>query len=334
MRFSDERAYIGDVQQLLTLQESKLCGGRQEGVRIVQVHNGADLQISVLPDRCMDFYQIRYKGKNLNYITPAGIVSPVYYDERGLEWLRSFAAGFLTTCGLQNIGGPDLYEGKEHGLHGRIANTPAEGFSARYENQDGVPAAVLQGTMREAVLFGENFTLERKITVPYGKNEIVFSDTVTNRGFRRNHYMLLYHFNYGYPLLSEDTQLTLETEDVAPRNAHAAAHAESWQKVLPPQDDFEEMCYFHKVKKDEKGRARYSLYNPRENIGVELEYDGELLDNFCQWKMFGKGEYVMGLEPANTLLDGFDLAKEKGLLHYLEAGESVTLDFVIRFFEK
>jgi len=334
MDFEKVKTYIGQADQLLTLQESRLIGGRQEGVRLVEVDNGSGLHVSILPDRCMDFYQIRYKGQNMNYISPAGIVAPQYYDGRDIQFLRSFAAGFLTTCGMQNIGGPSDYDGKEHGLHGRLANTPAEEFSAAREVIGGVPAAVIKGRMREAVLFGENFTLQRMITIPYGKNEINFTDTVTNQGYKKNQYMLLYHFNYGYPLLDENAELSLDTENVEPRGAHAATCTAQWRKVEPPQDGFEEMCYFHKIKTNGEGRASYSLYNPGPNIGVKVEYDGLLLDNFCQWKMFGKGEYVMGLEPANTPLDGHKEAKAKGLMKYLEPQESVQLTFKISFFEK
>lgn len=52
----------------------------------------------------MDPAYLTYKGKNLSFITPAGVVHPSYYDNRGEEFLRSFTAGLLTTCGLTEIG--------------------------------------------------------------------------------------------------------------------------------------------------------------------------------------------------------------------------------------
>ena len=79
--YQEKLEHIGDLNQLMTLQEATLNGGFQDGVRIMQVENGGNLSVSVLPDRCMDLYQVRYKGKNLNYLAPCGIVAPSYYGE-------------------------------------------------------------------------------------------------------------------------------------------------------------------------------------------------------------------------------------------------------------
>ena len=107
-------------------REGVLSGGFQDGVRVMDVDNGGNLSATVLPGRCMDIYQVRYKGKNMNYLAPCGIVAPEYYDAQGTRWLRNFFVGMLTTCGLQHFGNPQTKNGEELGLHGRIANTPAE----------------------------------------------------------------------------------------------------------------------------------------------------------------------------------------------------------------
>lgn len=333
MDFQNQLEYIGDLSQLISVRESRLIGGRQEGVHAVDISNGAGLEVTILPDRCMDFSQIRFKGHNINYIGPCGIAAPQYYNDIGNRFLRNFHVGFLTTCGLQNIGSPDVYQGKEYGMHGRLSNTPSEQFRWDYEITDGSPSVVLSGKMREAVLFGENLSLSRKITVPYGKNYILLEDTVTNHGFQEIPFMLLYHFNFGYPLLDEQTELSLDSEQVKPRNEHAAEHVQDWRKIESPQNSFEEMCYYHTLKKDENGFASYSLYQPKLDIGVKVKFDAEKLDNFCQWKMFGKGEYVMGLEPMNSLLDGHEQAVEQNRLKTIRSQQSITYQFQITFFD-
>ena len=103
--------YVGDADQLMSVRDARLLNGRQDGVRMIQVDNGGALGCTILPGRAMDCYQMRYKGVNLNYIAPCGIVAPSYYDARGTEWLRSFFVGFLTTCGLQHIGSPMEHSG-------------------------------------------------------------------------------------------------------------------------------------------------------------------------------------------------------------------------------
>ena len=62
--------HIGDLDQLISFKEAVLTGGFQDGVRMMEVANGGNLSVTVLPDRCMDLYQVRYKGKNLNYLAP------------------------------------------------------------------------------------------------------------------------------------------------------------------------------------------------------------------------------------------------------------------------
>ena len=151
--FNEVKKYIGNLDQLLTFTEAKLTGGFQEGVRVMRIDNGGNLSVTVLPDRCMDIYQVRYKGKNINYISPAGIVAPQYYDASGSNWLRNFFAGMLTTCGLQNIGAAmELPDGGIGGMHGRLTNIPAA--NVRYSRgMDGdAPTLSLEGTMNEAVM--------------------------------------------------------------------------------------------------------------------------------------------------------------------------------------
>lgn len=104
MGYEQERIYIGDMSQLFMVKEYRWLGGRSEGTRAVDIRNNAGVELTLLPDRCMDPAYLTYKGKNLSFITPAGVVHPSYYDNRGEEFLRSFTAGLLTTCGLTEIG--------------------------------------------------------------------------------------------------------------------------------------------------------------------------------------------------------------------------------------
>ncbi|MHB8279267.1 MAG: DUF4432 family protein [Candidatus Humimicrobiaceae bacterium] len=43
--------------------------------------------------------------------------SPVYYESKGFEFLRTFYGGLLTTCGLTHIGAPAKDGNEELGLH-------------------------------------------------------------------------------------------------------------------------------------------------------------------------------------------------------------------------
>lgn len=177
--YSGKLAYVGDLDQLILLRESVLKGGFQDGVRAMEVSTGGNLSVTILPGRCMDIYQVRYKGKNLNYIAPCGIVSPEYYDAQSTRWLRSFFVGLLTTCGLQHFGSPLMIDGEELGLHGRIANAPAENVKYERNVKADTPALSVEGLMREARIFGEDLTLHRKLEFEYEQDSIVLSDTIS-----------------------------------------------------------------------------------------------------------------------------------------------------------
>lgn len=70
--YKEIQPYIGNENQLIGYQEAVLSDGMSEGVRVMRIDNGGNLSASVLPGRCMDLFQVRYKGKNMNYLAPQG----------------------------------------------------------------------------------------------------------------------------------------------------------------------------------------------------------------------------------------------------------------------
>lgn len=328
-------AYVGDMNQLISIQEATLIGGFQEGVKIMEVHNGGNLSATVLPGRCMDIYQVRYKGKNMNYLAPSGIVAPEYYDAQGTKWLRNFFVGLTSTLGLQHIGAAcTLENGTEMGLHGRIGNAPAENVKYERGVNGEIPTLTLEGTMREAMMFGENLSMHRKLEFEYENDSIVMTDTITNHGFGERQFLYGLHLNYGYPLLEEGTKIVIDPEEVIPRDADAQELAEFWQRIEAPSYPVPERCYYHKLKKDENGMVQYAVFNEKRGIGVRVEYNGVDLPYFIEWKMLNKGEYVLGLEPFNVNPGGPKL-NEKGCdAPILGAGESKTYTIRFSFFDK
>ena len=332
--YRNKLEHIGDLDQLISIKEGVLTGGFQNGVHFMEVNNGGNLSATILPGRCMDLYQVRYKGKNMNYIAPSGIVASEYYDARGNQWLRNFFVGLLTTCGLQHLGTPMMLDGEERGLHGRISNTPAENVKYERSINGENPTLSIEGTMREARIFGENLTLHRSLEFEYENDSIILTDTITNHGFGDRQFVYALHLNYGYPLLEEGTELIFDTLEITPREENAAKYVDTWQQVEAPQYPYPERCYFHKIKADDGGMSQYTIYNPKRNIGVNVQYNGDDLPFFCQWKMLGKGEYVMGLEPMNVFLDGPKIGEPGCEAPVLAAGESKTYKVKLNFIDK
>jgi hypothetical protein len=321
--------YVGDFSQVFGIREYTLSGGKSKGVKVFDFRNGAGLEFTVLSDRCLDIAGLTFKGINCSYISKTGIVAPEYYNEDGIEFLRSFHAGFLTTCGLRNVGSPCEDEGESFGVHGRISNTPAEEVCARVDWVDDLPVLTITGRMREARLFGENLILQRKITCRYGENKISIQNTIENYGFRKEPVMLLFHFNLGYPLLDEDSILVTPTGKLIPRDAEARKGVENFNQFQPPTPGYAEQVFYHNLQTDLEGNTCVALVNNKLELGVAIHFNKNQLFNFTQWKQMGEGEYVLGMEPCNCYVGGRADARKNGNLEYLEPGEIKRFDLVV-----
>ena len=329
MTFQEERPYIGNLSQLFNVKEYRLSGGRQDGVRAVDICTGCGMELTVLPDRAMDLYQLKFAGKNLCYHTSSGIVAPTYYDADGSQWLRSFFGGFLTTCGLTNTGSASVDEGEALGVHGRIGNLPADRFAVVMGEENGNPQVTLIGVMNESVLFGHCLTLTRQIVCTYGSPVIRLTDTVENIGPRTVPHLMLYHFNMGYPLLSEKASYHIPSRKATGCTQLAIDDIAAWNRIDPPQKDFTERCYYHDLIADETGRTEVGVDNPAEDLRVRIRFNKNELPYFIQWRMLGEREYVTGLEPANAPIEGRAAARAEGALPFLEPGEKRTFHLEI-----
>lgn len=322
----DKKAYIGHPSQLCGVEEVRLVGGKGDGMRLLQVRNAAGLQFTVAADRCADIYRLNFKGDNMGYFSPNGYVAPAYYDDQGAGFLKSFTAGFLTTCGLSTAGSGSEDEGEQLPLHGTIGNTPCEHIYWT-EDDDNI---YIHAQISEEQIFRSKLHLTRAIRCSKWENTFTITDTVENRGDASAPVMLLYHMNVGYPLLSEKAVVDIPSTAVVPRDDHAAKDLDTWRKMLPPTPGFQEQCYFHTFA--EAGKA--SIYNPDINKGLTISFDKDVLDHFTQWKMMGYRDYVLGLEPSNCALAGRAALRKSGELKFLQPGEKQTYVVKVELTEK
>lgn len=323
----------GDASQLLGVRECVLEGGRGRGVRAVDARNGSGLEFTVLPDRGMDIAWLSLGGRNLSYIGSPGVVAPEYYDASGLGWLRGFTAGFLTTCGLRNVGSPCSEGGEAFGLHGRAANAPAEAVGADVDWSLPAPEIRISGRMREARVFGENLSLTRAISSPCGKNVLVLEDRVDNLGFREEEIELLYHFNIGYPLLDAGARFLAPAGETEPRDEAARAGLFRWGEAEGPTPSWAEQVFYHALRSDSRGMTCVAFVNREARLGLALRFDTKELPRFAQWKMMGEGEYVMGLEPATCRVEGRARSREAGLLEAIGPGGQRRFRIEVEFLD-
>ncbi len=317
--------YIGHRTQLYGVEEHRLVGGKGDGMRLFQVKNGKGLEFTVSADRCADISRLSFRGINMSYFSPCGYVHPAYYDGKGDGFLKSFTAGFLTTCGLNAVGSPCTDEGEELPLHGTIGNTPAEHIFWEQDEE----AIRIHARVKDEVIFAHKLVLDRTLSCSLKENSLMIRDVITNRGDAPYPAMLLYHMNMGYPLLSEKAQLYVPSRKVRARNARAEEGLADWMHIIPPQKQFEEQCYYHSF--DKEGLA--AIYNPEIGQGLAISFDAENLRYFTEWKMMGERDYVLGLEPGNCSPDGRARMREEGALTILQPEEKAEYQVKVSMIE-
>jgi hypothetical protein len=327
-------ARVGRIEQVGGLRRLQWSEGLEAGNEQVQVRTGAGLTYYASPSRGLDISLAEFGGVPLTWQAASGDVHSAYYDARGVEWLRTAAGGLLMTCGLSYVGAPEEEGGRSFGLHGRAHHTPARHVSTIGQWQGDEYEMRLSGLVEETMIFGPNLRLNRTIRSKIGQNRIELTDLVENAGFETTPHMILYHFNFGFPLLDEETTIDFPSNKVIPREEGTPVEGyDRWQR---PEAGYQERVYYHQEFDSEK--ARVVIRNPRfptaagletTSLSVSLNWSISQLPKLVQWKMPGAGVHVLGIEPANCYVEGRAAERARGTLAMLEPGESRTYELVI-----
>jgi hypothetical protein len=315
---------IGSPEQIAGITRCTLDEGKAAGVRALQVNTGGGLQFTMLPGRGMDIAGAYFRGHALGFLSPTGITAPAYYEEPGFGWLRSFYAGLLTTCGITNSGAPSVDQGQAFGLHGRIANAAAEDVSVEQEWKGDEYRLTVKGKIREARAMGENLLLTRTVRTQLGARGFDLEDRIENRGFETQPLMMLYHFNFGFPLLGPAARVVGPIRETAARDEEARKERGVEEALVfpDPVQGFEEKVFFHTLAADKAGNTFIALLNrdigDGTPLGVALRFNTNELPELTEWKMPRRGFYVMGLEPGTATPIGRGPLREEGKLPLLE----------------
>ena len=316
--------HVGDVSQVGGVSLKTLADGAERGVRVADFNTGSGFRFSVLIDRGMDIGPAEWAGKPLAWQSGISAVHPAYFDPIGLGWLRSFPGGLMVGCGLDNVGGPNTDEDEELGLHGRLSHTPAELLSHGSEWEGDEYLMWVEGQIRHFKVFGANLVLRRRISTQLGSNSLAIEDQITNSGFQSTPLQVLYHCNFGFPVVSADTELWIDTDKSEPRDETAAAEFERHNLFEDPTPGYSEQVFVHQPKADSQGYARAALVNRAMNFGAYVRFRRAELPQMIEWKMMGQGTYVVGLEPANCGVGGRGYDREHDVLQFLEPGQQVS----------
>ncbi|MGD0342498.1 MAG: aldose 1-epimerase family protein [Bacteroidales bacterium] len=323
MKKNEVQQYIGNLAQIGGSRHYVLTDGWGRNLRCIDINSGCGLQYTILPDRGMDISLASFKGTNLVYLTCNGETHPSYFEPENFGWLHTFAGGLLTTCGLTYLGSPVIDDGEQLGLHGRYSTIPARQVADLSEWVNGELIIRIKGTIEEGTIFGNKLRLEREITTIQGQNRITIRDKITNFGYKPSPYMILYHMNLGYPLLNEDSELIINPAKTTPQNAAAKADLTKYKMFIKPLASYQEQVFCHTMKASENGETSATIKNHQLGIALTIKFNTHQLPYLIQWKMMGKGEYVLGLEPSNVPGKNRKDLKNENILPYLQPSESI-----------
>ena len=178
--------------------------------------------------------------------------------------------------------------------------------------------------MDEARLFGGKLRLETSIETQVGRPGLVVRDTVTNLSAAASDFELLYHINFGPPLLKPGAKVLLPVKRLAPRDAVAVADLPTWNLYGPETPGSAEVCFFIEPAADADGNTQVLLHNAAATQGVSLKFNTRQLPCFTIWKNreAAADGYVTGLEPATNYPNIKSFEKRMGRVVQLEPGQS------------
>lgn len=325
----DWKDKISNHIQLGGIETSVIDNGAGRGTRIAWINTGTGLRFKVVIDRAMDIADAFFNQHSLAWISHGGITYPQPFSDKGIDWLRTFGGGLLTTCGLTHVGGPESDEFGDRGLHGQISNLPAEIVSIiQPDPRRGNLEMSITGLIRETKPFGPSLELRRTISATLGKATIRIHDEVINKGNTPSPHLLLYHFNFGWPLVDEGADILWKGK-WSPRNGEENAkifrEGNDFKKCQAPLDEHSgggEEVVLVDIEADIFGQSVCGISNPKIGLAVALKFKKDQLPWVANWQHWGKGEYVTGLEPSTHPLTGQAKAREDGTLIFIEPGES------------
>ena len=331
---------ISNHAQLGGIETSVLDNGPGRGTRIAWINTGSGLRYKIVIDRAMDIADAFYNQHSLAWLSHGGITAAESFSNRGIDWLQIFGGGLLTTCGLTHVGGPENDQNGERGLHDRISSLPAEIESIIQPDPiAGKLDMSITGKIRQTQVLGPSLELRRTISATLGEATIRIHDEVVNRGNTPAPHMLLYHCNFGWPLVDDGTRIHWRG-DWQPReggiNDQIFHEGYDFRTCTPPLGEHSgtgEAVAFIDIAADTSGLCTCGFHNSRIGIALALRFQKAQLPWLTNWQHWGKGEYVTGLEPGTHPPIGQANARKHQNLILLQPAESRSYDLEIEVIE-
>ena len=315
-----------------SIRKLTLHGGKQEGVDVIVVDNGK-LKFSVCPTRGMGMLSVTMGDVFLGWSSPVKeVVHPKLINLQsrgGLGWLEGFNE-WMVRCGLESAGHPGVDRfinnvgdeaTTELNLHGKIANIPASEVEVVIDPEPPHRLRV-RGRVEERMFYGPKLVLETEISTIPGSDTFQLADLIVNDGEEEQEFQIIYHANFGPPLLEEGSTFAGAVERVTPFNVHAAKDVASYAEYQSPRAGFIEQVYCLRPKPDSEGRALIMLRNKARDKAVSMNFATGELPFVSLWKNTNalKEGYVTGLEPGTGFPNNRRIERKFGRVPKLSPG--------------
>lgn len=329
-------ADVGGPATGYSITKRTLHGGLRQGVDVIEVDNGR-LRFVVIPTRGMGIWSARLGELRIGWKSPVkGPVHPAFVrtsEASGIGWLDGFDE-LLVRCGLESNGAPEFNQdgSLRYGLHGKIANIPAHKVEVAVDGQSG--QIRVTGVVDEARLFGTKLRMVSTVATRAGQPDLTITDLITNLSAEPGELELLYHVNFGLPLVGPGARVVLPVIKAAPRDAAAAANLAEWDTYGPETPGVKEAVFFFELAADAAGWTRVLLHGAAADQGVGLRFNKNQLPWFTLWKncQAAADGYVTGLEPATNFPNRRSFEKQQGRVIALAPGESRTFELVMEVY--
>lgn len=311
------------------IERFRLTEGKRAGCELIVIR-ARGVCAAICPTRGMSLWRAKLDGVDCQWGSPVrGPVHPSWIplnDPSGLGWLDGFDE-LLVRCGLRSFGAPDFdATGKLlFPLHGSIGNMAAENIDIQL-SQDGKRLTV-SGEVFDTrfLLYSLKLRVEYQFTL--GEPTISVRDQVTNVGGNATTMQMLYHINYGKPVLSAGSRFYAAAEQIVARDNRAEQDLQTWHQYLGPTAGYAEQVYFMQPTADASGWVPTMLHSP-EGRAIAVHYRNDSLPYFTLWKNTAceATGYVTGLEPGTGFPNPRSFEEQKGRVVPLAPGESRTFE--------
>lgn len=309
-----------------SIEQKVLHGGKQEGSKVITLTSKNGLTIMLSPTRGMDLLRVTGHGVRLGWDSPVNeVVNPAYINlesRNGLGWLDGFNE-MMVRCGFEWTGHPVTKDGVIYTLHGKAGNTPASKVEVTVDEK--APYEIrIRGLLKEHTFKKANLETWTELRYVPGSDSFTVHDVLTNQADYPHDYQIIYHSNFGTPILEENARFIAPLESVSPFNDYAKKGLDHWATYGAPTKDFDEMVFNLKPKADSSGKTVAAVVNSKGDKGASIEFDTHQLPLLTMWKNTDtlKQGYVTGIEPGTNYAYPVTVEKEQGRVKQLQPGQS------------